>query len=142
MFWARMKEREEINKAWREGFARGHQRGRQAALENLEDEISDGDFEASELSIQAVEVGSRVFIRESGPHRLDQVRGYESLGAQAWPPPMNPAGPATSYPSLFSMVDWVVSTPMGNKTVAFVPDANGRLKAILVDADPIGMPQE
>ena len=141
MFWALQKRREDIDKAWREGFEEGRRRGRQAVLEKLAGEMSGDDSEARAWFVRAMEAAQADMPQVPGTHRFDKVPGYESVAGVREPRSLGAAMPPTSSFPAFSTVDWTVSTPLGNKTVAFVPGGNGRFKAILVDADPIGMPQ-
>ena len=154
MFWALQKRREELEKARREGLEEGIRLGRQAirderargkSEENPETSTSAQGQEdatgASSLS-RKVEVVRTAAFQKPGLHRFGGGPGYEHSGDVNSPQPYSPDIAATSFFPPFDMVDWTVSTPLGNKTVAFVPDANGRLKATLVDADPAVTPQE
>ena len=140
MFWALQKRREELEKARREGFEEGRRLGRQAALEKLAAEMSDGDTEAENWFVRVIEAAQADTPQEPGSHRFGQGQAFAPAGIGSRQRSFGSGMPVTPN-FLPNSIDWTVSTPLGNKTVAFVPDGKGRFKAILVDADPICLPQ-
>ena len=153
MFWALQKRREELERARREGYEEGVRLGRQSVLDKLEEKTAEEDTETLASTqgkeenagpsslwqrVETVRAGTR---QEPGMHRFYEVPGIVPPTGVSVPYSLGPAMSPTSVFSPFTMVDWNVSTPSGNKTIAFVPDLNGGFKAILIDPDPVGMPQ-
>ena len=165
MFWALQKRKEDIQKAWREGFEEGRRRGRQAALEKLEAEMPQGNAEALAENVQQMMAGGPAApsggfgqggfapVRgtmvaglatpslEFGQVGFAPVPGTMVAGTPSWVHASGASVPMAAISPPYS-IDWIVSTPLGNKTIAFVPDGKGGFKTTLVDADPVGMPQE